>query len=518
MLLDKKADLDRAAEYAQRVNEKDCWTKLAAAQLAADMVKDAIDSYIRAPDASNFEGVIRVAEREAKFDDLVRYLEMARKSVKERVVDSALVYALAQTRRLGDLEAFITSPNVADIQAAGDRCFEEGLFEAARILYTAATNYPKLASTLVALGLFREAVDAGKKANSVRTWKEVSAACVRAGEFKLAQACGLHIIVSPDHMEDLIASYESEGHWEQLISLLEQGAALEAAHAGILTELCVMYSRYRPEKLADSLKSYHKRLNISKVLRACEAGRHWPEAVFLLCDVDLPDYDQGVRVMIDHAAAAFTVDKFLDVIGKVRNAELHYQALAFFLDEEPAALGRLLAVLTPKLDHARVVHQFRKTDALGLIAPYLRTVQQHNVPAVNEAVNALCVDEEDVQGLRASIEAHDAFDQVALAQRLEKHELLEFRRVAALLYKLNKRWESAIALSKKDAQYKDAIDAAAESGDSALAEGLLVFFVVEAKDHAAFAACLFSCYALVRADVAMELAWRHRLTDYAMPL
>ena len=549
VLLDKKADLDRAAEYAQRVNEKDCWSRLAAAQLAADMVKDAIDSYIRGPDASNFEGVIRVAEREAKFDDLVRYLEMARKSVKERVVDSALVYALSQTRRLGDLEAFISSPNVADIQAAGDRCFEEGLFEAARILYTAAVNYPKLASTLVALGLFREAVDAGKKANSVRTWKEVSAACVRAGEFKLAQACGLHIIASPDHMEDLIASYEGEGHWEQLIALLEQGAALEAAHAGILTELCVMYSRYRPEKLADSLKSYHKRLNISKVLRACEAGRHWPEAVFLLCDVDLPDYDQGVRVMIDRelrrgtksasrpwstplsnrpptaapppppadSSTAFTVDKFLDVVGKVRNAELHYQALAFFLDEEPAALGRLLAVLTPKLDHARVVHQFRKTDALGLIAPYLRTVQQHNVPAVNEAVNALCVEEEDIEGLRASIEAHDAFDQVALAQRLEKHELLEFRRVAALLYKRNKRWEAAIALSKKDAQYKDAIDAAAESADGALAEALLVFFVVEAKDNAAFSACLYSCYALIRADVALELAWRHRLTDHAMP-
>ena len=174
-------------------------------------------------------------------------------------------------------------------------------------------------------------------------------------------------------------------------------------------------------------------------------------------------------------------------------------------------------MLTPKLDHARVVHQFRKTDALGLIAPYLRTVQQHNVPAVNEAVNALCVEEEDIEGLRASIEAHDAFDQVALAQRLEKHELLEFRRVAALLYKRNKRWEAAIALSKKDAQYKDAIDAAAESADGALAEALLVFFVVEAKDNAAFSACLYSCYALIRADVALELAWRHRLTDHAMP-
>ena len=517
VLLDRKGDLERASEYSQRVNEKDCWNKLAAAQLAATMVKDAVDSYIKSNDASNYENVIRVAEREAKFDDLVRYLEMARKSVKERQIDSSLVYALAQTMKLAELESFISSPNVADIQAIGDRCFEETLFEAARIVYTAANNYPKLASTLVALGLYREAVDAGKKANSVRTWKEVSAACVRAGEFKLAQACGLHIIVSPDHMEDLIASYESEGHWEQLIALLEQGAVLEAAHQGIFTELCVMYSRYRPEKLNDSIKMYHKRLNISKVIRACEAGRHWPECVFLLCDVELPDYDQGVRVMIDHAPHAFTLDKFLEVVPKVRNAELHYSALTFFLEEEPSHLARLLTVLSPKLDHSRVVHQFRKTDALSLIFPYLKAVQPANIIAVNEAVNQLCVDEEDVEALRGSIESYDQFDQVALAQRLEKHELLEFRRVAALLYTRNKRFEAAIALSKKDAQYKDAIDAAAESGEQALAESLLNFFVVDVKDNAAFTACLYSCYAIIRADVAMELAWRHRLMDFAMP-
>jgi clathrin heavy chain len=155
-------------------------------------------------------------------------------------VISALTYALAQTGRLADLEVFVTSPNVADIQHVGERTFEEGLFEAARVLFTAASNFPKLASTLVALGLYREAVDAAKKANSVRTWKEVNAACVRAGEFKLAQAAGLHIIVSPDHMEDLIQSYESAGHWEHLITLLEQGIVLEGAHAGIFTELGVV--------------------------------------------------------------------------------------------------------------------------------------------------------------------------------------------------------------------------------------------------------------------------------------
>ncbi len=49
-----------------------------------------------------------------------------------------------------------------------------------------------------------------------------------------------------------------------------------------------------------------------------------------------------------------------------------------------------------------------------------------------------------------------------------------------------------------------------------LAEGLLTFFVGKG-DKESFAATLYTCYTLIRADVAMELAWRHRLYDYVMP-
>ena len=515
VLLAKIQDIDRAHEYAQHVNDKDVWSTLARAQLDANMVKDAVDSYLKAADHTNYEAVIRAAEHDGKFDDLVRFLEMARKAVKERAVDSALAYALARTARHAELEAFVTSPNVADIQQVGDRVFDEGAFDAARILFASINNNAKLASTLVALRLYREAVDAAKKANSIRTWKEVNAACVLAAEFRLAQECGLHIIVSPDHLEELIASYESAGHWEELVKLLEQGLLLEGAHAGIFTELGVLYSRYVPDKLMEHVRVYWSRMNTSKMLRACEAGRHWTEAVFL--HTATSDFDQAVRTMMEHAPAAFKLEPFLEAVVQVRNKELHYQALTFFLEEEPAALGKALAVLTPQLDHARVVHQFKKAaDALPLILPYLRAVQKNNISAVNEAVNGVLVEEEDVEGLRASIAEHDNFDQVALAQRLEKHELLEFRRTAAALYKRNKRWEHAIALSKADAQFKDAVDTAAESKDQGLAEGLLSFFVGRG-DRESFAATLFTCYTLIRPDVAMELAWRHRMTDFVMP-
>jgi len=40
--------------------------------------------------------------------------------------------------------------------------------------------------------------------------------------------------------------------------------------------------------------------------------------------------------------------------------------------------------------------------------------------------------------------------QVGLASRLEKHELLEMRRLAAQVYKKNLRWRKAVELAKAD--------------------------------------------------------------------
>ena len=76
---------------------------------------------------------------------------------------------------------------------------------------------------------------------------------------------------------------------------------------------------------------------------------------------------------------------------------------------------------------------------LQLVKPYLRSVQNLNNKAVNEALNGLLINEEDYNGLKTSIDAFDNFDNIALAQQLERHELIEFRRIAAYLYK-GKKW------------------------------------------------------------------------------
>lgn len=65
----------------------------------------------------------------------------------------------------------------------------------------------------------------------------------------------------------------------------------------------------------------------------------------------------------------------------------------------------------------------------------------------------------------------------SLSVQIEKHELLEMRRVAAYIYKKAGRWKQSIALSKKDNLYKDAMETASQSGDRELAEELLVYFI-----------------------------------------
>ena len=40
-------------------------------------------------------------------------------------------------------------------------------------------------------------------------------------EFRLAQMCGLHIVVHADELEDLINYYQDRGYFEELIALLE---------------------------------------------------------------------------------------------------------------------------------------------------------------------------------------------------------------------------------------------------------------------------------------------------------
>jgi len=283
---------------------------------------------------------------------------------------------------------------------------------------------------------------------------------------------------------------------------------------GMFTELSILYSKYKPSKMKEHLDLFWSRVNIPKVLRACEQAHLWSELVFLYDKYE--EYDNAIVTMMKHPTVAWKENLFKDVVTKVANIELYYKALQFYLDNKPLLINDLLVVLTPRMDHTRAVNFFIKAKHLMLVKPYLRSVQNHNNKAINEALNNLIIEEEDYNGLRASIDAFDNFDNIQLAQTMEKHELIEFRRIAAYLYKGNNRWKQSVELCKKDHLYKDAMAFACDSRDSEVAEGLLQWFL-EINKTECFAATLFMCYDLLKPDVVLELAWRHNLIDFAMP-
>jgi clathrin heavy chain len=119
VLVDLIRDLERAKEFAERVNAKQVWSKLAKAQLDSQLVTEAIHSYIKAKDPTDYHLVINAAEAADQYEDLVPYLKMARKDVKESVLDTQLIYALARINKLADLEELISGPNVAKIDHIG---------------------------------------------------------------------------------------------------------------------------------------------------------------------------------------------------------------------------------------------------------------------------------------------------------------------------------------------------------------------------------------------------------------
>ncbi len=86
-----------------------------------------------------------------------------------------------------------------------------------------------------------------------------------AERFRLAQVCALHIAVHVDLLEELTNYYQDRGHFEELIALLEAALGLERAHMHTFTELAILYSKYKPEKLNKHLELYWSRMNVPKV-------------------------------------------------------------------------------------------------------------------------------------------------------------------------------------------------------------------------------------------------------------
>lgn len=471
VLVEHIVSIDRAQAYAEQVELPEVWGTVAKAQLDGLRISDAIDSYILAEDPTNYNEVVEIATHAGKDEELIKYLRMARKTLREPAIDTALAFSYARTNQLNELEDFLHATNVADVEASGDKAYADGYHQAAKIFFTSISNWAKLATTLVHLEEYQAAVECARKASSVKVWKQVNEACVSKKEFRLAQICGLNLIVHAEELQDLVRQYERNGYFDELITLLEAGLGLERAHMGMFTELGIALSKYHPDRIMEHLKLFWTRINIPKMIRACEEAHLWPEQIFLHCHYD--EWDNAALTMMERAADAWEHHSFKDIIVKVNNLEIYYRALNFYLQEQPLLLTDLLQSLTARVDVNRVVRMFEKSDNIPLIKPFLLSVQNQNKKAVNKAIHDILIEEEDYKTLRDSVEHYDSYDPVELAARLERHELVFFRQIAASIYRKTKRWEKSIALSKQDKLFRDAVETAATSGKSEVVEELL---------------------------------------------
>eukprot|EP00965_Chrysotila_dentata_P203718 6181907-Pleurochrysis_carterae.AAC.2 len=96
------------------------------------------------------------------------------------------------------------------------------------------------------------------------------------------------------------------------------------------------------------------------MLKACSDQAQWSELVFLYLHYD--EFDNAATSMIAHPIEAFEHVKFKDTIAKVTNTEIFYKAIDFYLKQQPLLLNDLLAVMSQRLDHVRVISQARRRE------------------------------------------------------------------------------------------------------------------------------------------------------------
>ena len=98
-------------------------------------MSDAIDSYVKAKDPSEYLKVIDAAQHVDEINvwySLIKFLQMARKKdfgSQETCseIDTAMLMVYARTNMVSELEEFLSSPNIANVEEVGDRCAEMGI-------------------------------------------------------------------------------------------------------------------------------------------------------------------------------------------------------------------------------------------------------------------------------------------------------------------------------------------------------------------------------------------------------
>lgn len=77
----------------------------------------------------------------------------------------------------------------------GDRCFDDGMFDAAKLLYNNVSNFARLAITLVHLKEFQGAVESARKANRYRAQVNCYMITFTIGDKNMAQTYETDVLI-----------------------------------------------------------------------------------------------------------------------------------------------------------------------------------------------------------------------------------------------------------------------------------------------------------------------------------
>lgn len=118
-------------------------------------------------------------------------------------------------------------------------------------------------------------------------------------------------------------------HQLAYLFIVASSLGLDRAHKAMFTELAVLYSKYKPEKLQEHLELFPDRINLPKIIRVCQTNAQWKELTYLYKLSKEPE--NAVMTMINHPVEAWDHNEFKSTVAKVSNPEAVYKVLSHSL-------------------------------------------------------------------------------------------------------------------------------------------------------------------------------------------
>ncbi|KAK1442350.1 clathrin [Babesia gibsoni] len=499
--------LEEAHAYVEDLDKPELWFKLGRAYLADKQMPKAIDAYLCSKDLSDHGAIKRACEDDK--ETFLKWLKEGRKVRETREIDTDLLLCLADQGKTDEFQSVLAGKHAADVILVGSKLMDSGKFKEAVMIYSTVPNYAKLAVCYVNLGDFELAAEAALKSRNPQVLRQVVEACIGMKQMNMANKVALDLLTFADFLPGIVTLYETSGHVDDLIMLLESANRSIA----VSTELAIAIAKYKPERLMEYFTERFKdcdlpsSMNITRVARECANLWLWKEAVYLY-NLDSPD--RAIMAMVSHYGLAWDEELFFSIASKVVNPEALYKAIHFCIQCKPLLLPRLLAAAKGRIDAARAVKILKNANCLGFARKYLEEEVDRNSQAANDTLFEIYVEEEETELLESCLAKVTTFDQAGLCAMLEKHRLRDMRSIAARLYNRSRQFAKAAEIYRVNEDFVEAMSAVNLSRSESMALGMLRQFA-ERGLHEEFVACLAVNFSILESADVLELAWIYHI-------